>query len=66
MGEKLGLLKSRKRGKELKVLYYASAAAACDGNLPYIKAICLYSQYFISIRVFNFVNKSKVKYSIIL
>ena len=29
------------RGEELKVPYYASAAAVYDGNLPYIKAICL-------------------------
>ena len=44
-GWKAWLLKSKERGKELKVLYYASAAAVCDGNLPYIIAICLYSQY---------------------
>ena len=29
------------RGKEFKVPHYASAAAACDSNLPYIKATCL-------------------------
>ena len=36
------------RGKELKVPHYTSAAAACDGNLPYyngnmppVKATCL-------------------------
>ena len=40
--------KYKERGKELKVPYYASAAAAYDGNLPhynsnmpYIKATCL-------------------------
>ena len=42
------VFKYKGRGKELKVSYYASAAAACDGNLPhydgnmaYIKATCL-------------------------
>ena len=29
------------RGKELKVFHYASVMAACDGNLPYIKATYL-------------------------
>ena len=39
-----------KKGEEFKVPYYASAAAVCDGNLPYIKgnlpyiiATCFYS-----------------------
>ena len=41
MGEKLNWSESRERGKELKVPYYTSAAAACDGNLPYIKTACL-------------------------
>ena len=41
MVEKLDWNKLKKRGKELKVPYHASAAAACDGNLPYIKATCL-------------------------
>ena len=38
----------KERGKELKVPYYTSAAAAhngnlpnCDSNMPYIKATCL-------------------------
>ena len=31
----------KKRGKELKVPYHASTAAARDGNMPYIKATCL-------------------------
>ena len=30
-----------KKGKELKVLHYANAAAVHDGNLLYIKAFCL-------------------------
>ena len=38
---KLDLLRSEERGKELKVPYYASTAAARDGNLPYVKATCL-------------------------
>ena len=42
--DKAWLLRIKERGKELKVPYYASAAAVCDGNLPYIMAICLYSQ----------------------
>jgi hypothetical protein len=40
--------KYEERGEEFKVLYYASAAAArdgnlphCDGNIPYVKATCL-------------------------
>ena len=35
--------KYEERGEELRVPYYASAAAARDGNLPYIMANCLYS-----------------------
>ena len=34
MVKKLNCWKSRERGKELKIPYYASAAAARDGNLP--------------------------------
>ena len=34
MVEKLDFINSEERGKELKVPYYASAAAARDGNLP--------------------------------
>ena len=41
MVKKLNCYKYGERGKELKVPYYASAAAARDGNLPYIKATCL-------------------------
>ena len=33
--EKVDLWNTEK-GEELKVPYYASAAAICDGNLPYI------------------------------
>ena len=36
--KKLDCLKIKKRGKELKVSYHANTTAACDGNLPYIKA----------------------------
>ena len=45
-----------KKGEEFKVLYYASAAAVCDGNLPYIIATCLYSQqllYVITLFLFT-------------
>ena len=41
MVKKLNYSKYGERGKELKVSYYASAAAAYNGNLPYIKATCL-------------------------
>jgi hypothetical protein len=44
MVKKLYLLKIEERGEELKVPHHASAAAARDGNLPYIIANCLYSQ----------------------
>ena len=44
---KLNYFKLKKRGKELKIPYYTSAAAVRDGNLPYIMAICLYSQQYI-------------------
>ena len=43
-GWKAWLLRIKERGEELKVPYHASAAAVRDGNLPYIMAICLYSQ----------------------
>ena len=45
MVDKALLLRIKERGEELKVSYYASAAIVCDGNLPYIIAICLYSQH---------------------
>ena len=41
MVKKLNCWEYGEKGKELKVPYYASAAAACDGNLPYVKATCL-------------------------
>ena len=44
MVNKALLLRSKERGEELKVPYHTSAIAARDGNLPYIIAICLYSQ----------------------
>jgi hypothetical protein len=40
-GWKDWLLRIKERGKELKVPHYASAVAACDGNLLYIKVTCL-------------------------
>jgi hypothetical protein len=40
MVEKLDLLRIEERGEELKVPYYTSTTAVCDGNLPYMKAIC--------------------------
>ena len=39
--EKLDCCKFGERGEELKVPHHASAAAARDGNLPYVKATCL-------------------------
>ena len=44
------MLRSEERGKELKVPYHANTAAARDGNLPYIIAICLYSQQLITLK----------------
>ena len=41
MVDKAWLLRIEERGEELKVPYYASAAAARDGNLPYVKVTCL-------------------------
>ena len=41
-------------GEEFKVPHYASTAAACDGNLPYIIANCLYSQH----RYYKYFNTS--------
>ena len=41
MVKKINSQEFRERGKELKVPYHANTAAACDGNLPYIKATCL-------------------------
>ena len=41
MVDKAWLLRTEERGEELKVPYYASAAAAYNGNLPYIKVIYL-------------------------
>ena len=40
-GWKAWLLRIKERGKEFKVPHHASAATACDGNLPHIKATCL-------------------------
>ena len=39
--DKIDSWEYRERGKELKVPYYASAVAACDGNLPCVKATYL-------------------------
>jgi hypothetical protein len=41
MGERLNCLKYEEGGKEFKVPHRASAAAACDGNMPYMTANCL-------------------------
>ena len=41
MVKKIDWLRIEERGKELKVPHYTSTTAARDGNLPYIKAICL-------------------------
>ena len=41
MVKKLNSWEYKERGKEFKVPYHASAAAARDGNLPYIKATYL-------------------------
>ena len=38
----------KERGKELKVPHYTNAAAACDGNMPYIIATCLYPNSLIT------------------
>jgi hypothetical protein len=36
------IVENIKKGvKKLKVPHYASAAAACNGNLTYVKATCL-------------------------
>ena len=45
MVKKLNYLRIEEKGKEIKVPHHASAAAVHDGNLPYIIAICLYSQH---------------------
>ena len=34
-------MRIEERGEEFKVFYYASTAAVRDGNLPYVKVICL-------------------------
>ena len=44
MDKKLDCYKYGGRGKELKISHYASAAAARDGNVPYVKATCLTSR----------------------
>ena len=41
MVKKINWLRIVERGKELKVPHYTSTTAACDGNLPYIKATYL-------------------------
>jgi hypothetical protein len=40
MVKRLNSLEYEEGGEELKIPYYASAVAAYDGNLPYIKATC--------------------------
>ena len=41
MVEKLNCYKYGEKGEEFKIPHHASAAPACDGNLPYVKATCL-------------------------
>ena len=41
MVKKIDWWESGEKGEELKIPYHTSAAAVCDGNLPYIKATCL-------------------------
>ena len=43
------LLRIEERGEELKVPHHASTAMARDGNLPYIIAVCFYSQQLYSL-----------------
>ena len=38
MGERLDCSEYKEGGEEFKVLYYASATAAYDSNIPYITA----------------------------
>ena len=44
MVKRLNCLEYGERGKDLKVPYHASAAAARDGNMPYMKATCFISR----------------------
>jgi hypothetical protein len=41
MGKRINYLKYKEGGEEFKVPYRASAAAAYNGNMPYIMANCL-------------------------
>ena len=41
MVNKLDCWEYGERGEELKVPHHANAATVRDGNLPYVKAICL-------------------------
>ena len=41
MVKKIDCWEYGERGEEFKVPHHASAAAAYDGNVPYIKATCL-------------------------
>ena len=41
MVKRIDWLRIKERGKELKVPHYTNTIAACDGNLPYIKATYL-------------------------
>ena len=40
-GLKAWLLRIKERGEELKVPHHTNTTAACDSNLPHIKATCL-------------------------
>ena len=46
MGKRLDCYEYGERGEELKIPHYTSAAAACDGNVPYVKATCLTSRQY--------------------
>jgi hypothetical protein len=42
--KKINYLEYREGGEEFKVPHYTNAAAACDGNVPHMKATCLTSR----------------------
>jgi len=56
----------KERGKELKVPYHASAAAARDGNLPHVTATChmwwQYASYSDHLPLFPTLSKANYFY----
>jgi hypothetical protein len=46
MVKRLNCWEYKEGGKEFKILYCANAAAAYDGNIPYIMANCLTQRQF--------------------